>query len=599
MIHEDLQVTGSYQISGSVRIPTGPSASRISQTGSLFFDTNNLSLEGYVGNEWISGSSSGSGGSGGGGGYTPGTFTATDLLYAVIAGGGSGNAYGGGGGAGGMRTASIVSSESVIASGSSFTITVGAGGTTTGANNANVGGKGGNSSIAATGLTTITSLGGGGGGVSHTVTDSIDGGSGGGEGFWDSSGDTAYQGSGTAGQGNDGGRGNGNNDPTWGMGGGGGKGSVGGRAASGGTPGGNGGSGATISWLTSSIDVGELSSGDRYFAAGGAGGAWENNAGGTGGIGGGGNGGRSTFTAGDTNTGGGGGGAGSSNQSTAGTGAGGNGGSGIVIVAYNSSSMGGAGGIVADSGAGRKSHIFYSSDTFVLGNNDDFDAITDNLVIHLDAGDFASRNSTSQWDDLTSNGYDATLVSSPALGNNPYYTFDGSSDYGTFSSTAHTAVSAQTQGTIECWVRQHVISGRDTIFGTGHSSQTDRWCVLRNHSSNGVQLSINGDGTSYGSYTGTSLVANTWTHLAVTSNGSAHAIYVNGVAQSLTHAGSSEGWFNNVGSNTMQVGALDRGSFGNSYDGFDGDIAQLRVYSSPLTAAEVLQNYNATKTNFV
>jgi len=30
-----------------------------------------------------------------------------------------------------------------------------------------------------------------------------------------------------------------------------------------------------------------------------------------------------------------------------------------------------------------------------------------------------------------------------------------------------------------------------------------------------------------------------------------------------------------------------------------GDLAQLRLYDTTLTSTQVLQNYNATKTNFV
>jgi len=44
---------------------------------------------------------------------------------------------------------------------------------------------------------------------------------------------------------------------------------------------------------------------------------------------------------------------------------------------------------------------------------------------------------------------------------------------------------------------------------------------------------------------------------------------------------------------------MDRGTSGNNYDPWDGRIAQVRYYTDVLTDAEVLQNYNATKTNFI
>ena len=252
--------------------------------------------------------------------------------YLVIAGGGGGNNYGGGAGAGGYRNSyndetsggnSSAETPIVIATGTAYTITVGAGSAGTPGGGAYAGTSYGGSNST---FHNITSTGGGGGGGALTLLPG-NGGSGGGEGFWDSANNTTYYGTGISGQGFRGGRGWGNNDPTWGMGGGGGAGQVGQRSASGGTPAGDGGDGLASSITGTSITR----------AGGGAGGAWENRTGGTGGSGGGGNGGRYTLTSGSANTGGGGGGSGSSGQSQSATATGGSGGSGVVILRYNSS----------------------------------------------------------------------------------------------------------------------------------------------------------------------------------------------------------------------------------------------------------------------
>lgn len=253
------------------------------------------------------------------------------ISYLVIAGGGGGNNYGGGGGAGGYRNSyknetsggnSSVETPITPVFGTAYTITVGAGsaGTPGGGAYAGTSYNGSNSTFA-----NITSTGGGGGGGALTLLPG-NGGSGGGEGFWDAANDTTYYGTGISGQGFRGGRAWGDNDPTWGMGGGGGAGQVGQRAASGGTPAGDGGDGLASSITGSSITR----------TGGGGGGAWENSTGGTGGSGGGGNGGRYTLTSGTANTGGGGGGSGSANQSQASTTTGGSGGSGVVILRYPS-----------------------------------------------------------------------------------------------------------------------------------------------------------------------------------------------------------------------------------------------------------------------
>jgi hypothetical protein len=241
-----------------------------------------------------------------------GTFTPTVALTAdvlvVAGGGGGGHPTGGqaaGGGAGGLLS---FSSQSLGVS--SYTCTVGAGGAVASANN--LPGSNGETSQFG-GLT--ASVGGGGGGSGNGPT-GISGGSGGGGASVDSG--TSTPGTGTVGQGNNGGAGNG--APNYAAAGGGGAGAVGGSASSGNA--GSGGIGATSSLINSmgiGTGTGQLSSGNYYFAGGGAGmnGVSPTQTP-TGGLGGGG----ASITAGTANTGGGGGGRAA-------------GGSGIVIVRYS------------------------------------------------------------------------------------------------------------------------------------------------------------------------------------------------------------------------------------------------------------------------
>ena len=210
-------------------------------------------------------------------------------------------------------------------------------------------------------------------------------------------------GAGTAGQGNDGGQGGGRSGNYYGGGGGGGAGQVG-QDHVGQTRGGHGGSGS-LSNITGT---------DTFYAGGGGGHtdrSGDTNIRALGGPGGGGDGGiyynpHRSAEEGDANTGGGGGsatGAGASYDSYSAAG-----GSGIVIVSYDSGSLNGAGGIVGPGSGGKKSHSFLSTDTFKIGATTDFQIVTDNLKLHLDAGDFSSRGD-STWTDLTSTGYNATM----------------------------------------------------------------------------------------------------------------------------------------------------------------------------------------------
>ena len=273
-----------------------------------------------------------------------------NIDYLVVGGGGSGGGrHGGGGGAGGVRTGTVT-----LNSTGTNTITIGAGG----AGGTQVQNNGADSSALG-----ITSNGGGYGGMYPGVGGGANGGSGGGAG---STTGTQSGGTGTVGQGNDGGDsvytdgGVADGRYTGGGGGAGTAGQIGNNASGGSGDGGNG--------ITSDIDGTSY-----YYGAGGGGGWWSSNdqtrTAGDGGLGGGGGGGwsvngaanpNSTTQVGDggtggrnvggspphttvaaasgghggTNTGSGGGGNGQANYSSWPTEVGGNGGSGIVILRY-------------------------------------------------------------------------------------------------------------------------------------------------------------------------------------------------------------------------------------------------------------------------
>jgi hypothetical protein len=328
----DFNVASSHMM-----LPKGTTAQRPSspQNGYIRYNTDEDYLEEYRNGSWEILSNifvAGGGTITESGGYRYHTFTesgnftissgSTSAEYLIIAGGGGGvdntaiDTGGGGGGAGGL----IYSTATLTAA--AYTVTVGAGGSP--------GSNGANSSF-----NSETAIGGGRGSAYSSQLPG-DGGSGGGGTYI--SGGVATAGSGTVGQGNDGGEGG------WGEvapsqlyagGGGGGAGAVGQNSGVD-TPadyGGNGGNGLDYStWATAT------STGDNGYYAGGGGGAARDPAyvsapitAGSGGLGGGGDGSgpNNSWIAqnGQANTGGGAGGASSSSTVRSG-------GSGIVIIRY-------------------------------------------------------------------------------------------------------------------------------------------------------------------------------------------------------------------------------------------------------------------------
>ena len=577
MIHEDIQLTGSFQASGSFNAPLhAGTGSALEETGSIFNDTTDNFLKIYDGNNWlIVGENTASL-----------LIAAADIEYLVVAGGGGGGGtIAGGGGAGGLLSSSLSSVES----GSSITVTVGGGGT---------GGygwsvytpatQGQNSSIASstgTSFSTVTSIGGGKGGdhYGNSSANNLpgDGGSGGGGGR-----STSYPqagGSATTGQGNDGG-------------------SVANSSA--GDNYGSGGGGAGAAGTTAGADadggVGKQSSitgTSTYYAGGGGGGTRQNISTdvGEGGLGGGGAGDTAqSATAGTANTGGGGGGAGYTTSTSAKTG--GDGGSGVVILAYDSGSINAAGGIVGDAGNGRKYNQFNASDTFKVGSTSDFQIVTSGLVGHWDAANFSSRG-TSTWSDLTSNGKNQTAVGSPTL-NNYYYDFNGTNQYFQHDDNTNGFYTfTNLTYSVEIWYKSDSFSSENSLISKRDSGNPgDRnWMLLVDTSATVRWYGYQNDSTGQNAPANTTLSTGTWYHLIVTLGGSGgnYTYYNNGSsdgsgALTITSISSDQSW--------LEFGRRGTNS-GHNY--LNGQIAQVRLYNKELSAAEVLQNYNATKTNFV
>jgi hypothetical protein len=245
-------------------------------------------------------------------------LTAGKMEVLSVAGGGGGGTYaaGAGGGAGGL----ILNTDYSVTTGSK-TVTVGGGG---------AGGDWGGTTNASQGSNTVfdnlTSIGGGRAGAGWAGQAGGNGGSGGGGGGYDGTQGTytTAGGTGTVGQGHNGGLGRGISGNRGAGGGGGGAGAPGGDSTT--NSSGDGGNGKQIS----------INGTATYYAGGGGGGDYGSANGGQGGLGGGGNvsGGNGSGVPGGnggTNTGGGGGG---SRSATSDSWNGGNGGSGIVIVRY-------------------------------------------------------------------------------------------------------------------------------------------------------------------------------------------------------------------------------------------------------------------------
>jgi hypothetical protein len=177
----------------------------------------------------------------------------------------------------------------------------------------------------------------------------------------------------------------------------------------------------------------------------------------------------------------------------------------------------------------------------------------------------------------------------------PYFVYNGSNSQ---VSIADNAVLEPGSGdwTMEVWVNQNAI-GNDVVLGKfdpGGLSADVSYSIRTTNSTYYAQI---GSGSGSGStlfVNSTNFVGtlNTWYQLVyVFKNGGTQTLetYVNGISiGSVNHSLAS---ILNTSTN-LYIGSYNNGEYA---QWFDGKIGIVRLYSSALTSAEVLQNFNANK----
>jgi len=218
--------------------------------------------------------------------------------------------------------------------------------------------------------------------------------------------------------------------------------------------------------------------------------------------------------------------------------------------------------------------------------------VTDGLVLCLDAANTKSYpGSGTTWRDLSGRTNNFTLNNSPTFSNTVLgsFSFDGANDYGTISTIPEVS-----NCTYTLWLKWNSIAANQGIFGNENILNGTNSVGIRRRSNNNYWLSQGvGQATIVSSSLSADFVSN-WHSLSGTTDGSFGRIYINGV---LTSQASYNGTNSNTGRYT--IGAVDYdGVGGQIYEYFNGNIASIMVYNRALSASEVLQNYNATKTRF-
>ena len=232
----------------------------------------------------------------------------------------------------------------------------------------------------------------------------------------------------------------------------------------------------------------------------------------------------------------------------------------------------------ANTGSAAAVLAWIGTQTNLMAANFQYESIvTDGLIFNLDAGFVGSYPTTgTTWYDLSGNNNNGTLYNGPTFNsaNSGSIVFDGVDDYSTSFIS-----SPGSNFTISFWF--NVISfgsGERQIFMPGGGDQASVSIVNSRIGS--------WNGNSY-RYSPTVLSTNTWYNFVMT-NSTNTIFYLNGNLDS-TYA--STGNFN-TGTATFSAAFGGASRFLNAY------FSNVCVYNKTLSAAEVLQNYNAQRGRF-
>lgn len=216
--------------------------------------------------------------------------------------------------------------------------------------------------------------------------------------------------------------------------------------------------------------------------------------------------------------------------------------------------------------------------------------VTNGLVLNLDAANTKSYpRSGTTWRDLSGNSNNGTLTNGPTFSsdNGGSIVFDGVNDIVQQNTDFFKRNNGQ-EITVSTWIKPKRLSGVYQDIVTNRLNVSYNW-ILYQHTNDGA-LGFHGSLQNKSNYIP---ILNSWINVVATVNSAQLCLlYVNAALQftvsSFTYGPSTENRFS-IGSGQYTGGPLES---------FLGDIANVQIYNRALSAQEIQQNYNATKTRF-
>ena len=235
---------------------------------------------------------------------------------------------------------------------------------------------------------------------------------------------------------------------------------------------------------------------------------------------------------------------------------------------------------------------FNSLNTVICVNRDYEEIVTVGLILLLDAGFSPSYpKSGTSWTDLSFSGNNGTLTNGPTFNssNGGSIVFDGVDDYVEVSH--NTILNPSLNMTLSSWIKITTFVSRMSIFGKGTTSSGFGGFDFRIDCceiNNPMQLNLVKYGIVDQRVPISTLSTNTWYNISAVQSSTKVDYYINGL---------SVGSFSNSTAYQTNTGSLRIGRDRNVIY-TPASISNILYYNRELSAAEILQNFNAQKARF-
>jgi hypothetical protein len=226
--------------------------------------------------------------------------------------------------------------------------------------------------------------------------------------------------------------------------------------------------------------------------------------------------------------------------------------------------------------------------------------VTDGLVLYLDAGNpYSYVSGSTNWNDLSRSQTNGTLTNGPTYntGSLGSIVFDGTDDYVVMTALTQ---SLNVNYTVGVWA--YPLAAGNT--GAGNDIISKFYSANQPYASVGIEyfgtkfrFYASSIGTNFGSTPTTVLTSNdysinNWYYLCLSYSNRNWFGYINGT-QVVSSTNPNDPYWNDE---PWWIGSWKGDPTTNN--SFNGRVSSAQIYNRALSAQEVLQNYNATKTRF-